>query len=174
MDRLGMVQAESKVCRPAQAMVWLGIQFNTLDMSMAIPKTKLAEVMECVIAWGDKRRATRKEMQSLLGLLNFVASVAPPTRLFTNRMLDDLREAPQAGAATFRVNLNRTSAFSLSCCPCLMAGASWARPCCPTNTKWSLMPASRAVGQCQAISTMRQLSRKRSVPGSTQLLTWSC
>ena len=111
MDRLGMVQAESKVCRPARAMVWLGIQFNTLDMSMAIPKTKLAEVMECVIALGDKKRATRKEMQSLLGLLNFVASVAPPTRLFTNRMLDDLREAPQSGAATLSCQFKQDISF---------------------------------------------------------------
>ena len=117
MDRLGMVQAESKICRPAQAMTWLGIHFDTMEMSMAIPKRKLGEVMECVTAWGVKRRATRKEMQSLLGLLNFVASVAPPARLFTNRMLDALREAPRVGTATLSCQFKQDVRFFVELLP---------------------------------------------------------
>ena len=100
MGDLGVVQAESKICLPAQTMIWLGIYFDTLEMSMSIPEAKLAEIMLCLAGWQDKTRATRREMQSLLGLLNFVASVAPPARLFTNRMLDALREAPRAGATS--------------------------------------------------------------------------
>ena len=115
--------------RPSQTMVWLGIQFNTLDMSMAIPKAKLGEVMECVTAWGGKKRATRKEMQSLLSLLNFVASVPPPpTRLFTNRMLDDLREAPQFCAATLSCQFKQDISFFMELLPmfnsrCIMGKA---------------------------------------------------
>ena len=61
-------------------------------MSMSIPSAKLKDVMQCLGEWRGKTRATRREMQSLLGLLNFVATVAPPTRLFTNRMFDSLSE----------------------------------------------------------------------------------
>ena len=69
-------------------------------MSMTIPKEKMGEIMQYLGEWGGKLRATRKEIQSLLGLLNFVASVAPPVRLFTNRMLDNLRETPPVGATS--------------------------------------------------------------------------
>ena len=100
MDKLGVVQAEKKICLPAQTMIWLGIYFDTVQMSMAIPEAKLAEIMVCLGGWLHKLRATRREMQSILGLLNFVASVAPPARLFTNRMLDELREAPQTGSTS--------------------------------------------------------------------------
>ena len=37
MGDLGVQQAESKICLPAQVMIWLGIQFDTLEMSMTIP-----------------------------------------------------------------------------------------------------------------------------------------
>ena len=97
MNDLGIVQAEEKICHPSQVMVWLGIYFNTKEMYMAIPRDKLEEIMACLETWRGQSRATRKEMQSLLGLLNFVASVAPPTRLFTNRMLDSLRETTASG-----------------------------------------------------------------------------
>ena len=100
MGTLGVQQAEHKICLPAQVMIWLGIRFDSLAMSMEIPRDKMEEIMVSLEAWSGKIRATRKEIQSLLGLLNFVASVAPPARLFTNRMLDDLRETPPVGATS--------------------------------------------------------------------------
>ena len=100
MDALGVQQAANKICLPNQVMVWLGIRFDSLAMSMEIPREKIVEIMACLAEWSGKARATRKEIQSLLGLLNFVASVAPPTRLFTNRMLDDLRETHPVGATS--------------------------------------------------------------------------
>ena len=111
MGELGVVQAEAKICLPSQYMVWLGIQFDTIAMSMSIPKAKLAEIMDCLERWRGKLRATRKEMQSILGLLNFVASVAPPARLFTNRMLDDLREAPPAGSTSLSCQFKQDVQF---------------------------------------------------------------
>ena len=100
MGTLGVQQAEHKICLPSQVMVWLGIRFDSLAMSMEIPRGKLDEIMACLGEWSGKTRATRREIQSLLGLLNFVASVAPPVRLFTNRMLDHLRETPPVGATS--------------------------------------------------------------------------
>ena len=111
MDLLGVVQAKSKICLPSQQMVWLGIHFDTIAMSMTIPQEKLDEIMACLGEWQGKLRATRKELQSLLGLLNFVASVAPPTRLFTNRMLDTLREAPASKATSLSYQFKQDVRF---------------------------------------------------------------
>ena len=117
MDGLGVVQAAAKICPPSQVMVWLGIFFDTKEMYMAIPHDKLLEIMSCIESWRGRVRATRKEMQSLLGLLNFVASVAPPTRLFTNRMLEDLRATNPTGTADVTEQFQRDVQFFLDLLP---------------------------------------------------------
>ena len=70
MDDLGVVHGESKICRPSQFMGWLSIYFNTKETYMAIPHEKLEEIMTCLESWRGRTRATKREMQSLLGLLN--------------------------------------------------------------------------------------------------------
>ena len=117
MDSLGVVQAAAKICPPSQVMVWLGIFFDTKEMYMAIPHDKLREIMSCIEYWRGRVRATRKEMQSLLGLLNFVASVAPPTRLFTNRMLEDLRATNPTGTVEVTEQFQRDVQFFLDLLP---------------------------------------------------------
>ena len=109
MEKLGVEEAKHKVCQPGQEMVWLGILFNTVDMTMQIPQEKLREVMEVVKQWRGREQATQREMQSLLGLLQFVASVAPPVRIFTNRMLQDLREAPKRGKETLSLGFKQAT-----------------------------------------------------------------
>ena len=111
MDALGVKQAPAKICPPAQVMTWLGIAFDTLTMIMSIPKAKLGEIMGTVEGWIERTRASRREMQSLLGLLNFVAGVAPPARLFTNRMLDDMREAPPVGSTSLSLQFKQDVRF---------------------------------------------------------------
>ena len=117
MGRLGVKQAEAKIYLPSRQMIWLGIHFDTDTMIMAVPKQKMREVMACLDMWLGKTRATRNEMQSLLGLLNFVASVAPPARLFTNRMLDDLREAPPYGATSLPLQFKQDVRFFVELLP---------------------------------------------------------
>ena len=111
MRDLGVKEAEAKICQPARVMIWLGISFDTEKMTMSVPEDKLAEVMRTVREWQGKGRASRKEMQSLLGLLQFVASVAPPARVFTNRMLQDLREAPDVGATSLSLGFKKDIGF---------------------------------------------------------------
>ena len=83
MAELGVREAVHKVCGPAQQMTWLGLWYDSVAMTVSIPATKLQEIMETLESWRGKTRATRLEMQRLLGLLQFVAGVSPPhTRLY--------------------------------------------------------------------------------------------
>ena len=111
MQELGVREAEAKICLPAQTMVWLGILFDTVNMTMSVPQVKLQEVMEIVQQWQGRVRASRHDMQKLLGLLQFVASVAPPARVFTNRMLQGLREAPAVGAGSLSLGFKQDVAW---------------------------------------------------------------
>ena len=78
---------------------------------MRIPPQKLNEIMVTIESWQDRSRATRSEMQSLLGLLQFVASVSLPTRIFTNRMLQNLRDTPKRGSETLSLGFKQDLDF---------------------------------------------------------------
>ena len=94
---IGLEVAPHKNCPPSQSMIWLGILVNSVDMTLSIPEGKLKEIQETVQNWDDKALANRKQVQSILGLLNFVGSVAPPVRIYTNRILNFLRGMPMEG-----------------------------------------------------------------------------
>ena len=117
LGQVGLVEAKHKVCLPSQMMIWLGILFNTLAMTMSIPKNKLSEIMECLKGWMNRTHATRREMQSILGMLQFVAKVAPPVRLFTNRMLECLRDTPRTGSHTLLWGFKKDVEFFLKPLP---------------------------------------------------------
>ena len=56
-------------------------------------------------------------MQSLLGTLQFVAGVSPPTRIFTNRMLQNMREMPKRGSESLSRGFKRNLALFLALLP---------------------------------------------------------
>ena len=117
MTSLGVVEAKHKVHEPAQAMVWLGIHYDSLAMTMTIPEAKMVEVMTILGEWHGRTRATRKDLQRLLGLLQFVASVAPPVRVFSNRMLQDLRDTPLRGSHGLSLGFRKDLKFFLDLLP---------------------------------------------------------
>ena len=117
LNDLGVREAVHKVCGPAQRMIWLGLLYDTLEMTISIPPEKMEEIMCLIEQWSGKKRATLKEIQSLLGTLQFVAGVSPPTRVFTNRILHDLREAPKRGTETLSWGFKRDIQFFAALLP---------------------------------------------------------
>jgi hypothetical protein len=97
---LGLVEAVHKASPPSQRMVWLGLQFDTISMTVSIPKSKLAEIQTLLKQWLNKSSAHKTQLQSLLGRLFHVAQCVRPARLFLNRMLSTLRRCPQVGHIT--------------------------------------------------------------------------
>ena len=78
-------------------MVFLGILFDTLSMTLHIPLDKIKEVLDILTEWQRKTSANRHQLQCLLGKLHHIAKCVRPARLFVSRMLDTLREAPPSG-----------------------------------------------------------------------------
>ena len=81
-------------------MVWLGLRFNTVAMTVSLPQDKLAEIQLLVHHWSSKPMATLRDLCTILGKLLYVSQVCPPARLFLNRMLDMLRECPEQSSFT--------------------------------------------------------------------------
>ena len=108
---LGLEEAPGKTCEPSTSMIWLGILIDSVKMVMSIPELKLSEISEYVKTWETRKIASRKDVQSLMGYLNLVGGVSPPTRVFSNRILNFLREMPKDGEVQITQELKEDVSF---------------------------------------------------------------
>ena len=72
-------------------MTFVGVLFNTETMTIEITPERLCELRALLTTWLNKELASLKEVQSLLGKLNFVAACVRPGRIFISRMLKWLK-----------------------------------------------------------------------------------
>ncbi len=62
--------------------MYIGVQFKTKSLTLEVTPERVEEILELVSMWKTKEKATRKEVESLFGKLNFIASVVRPGRIF--------------------------------------------------------------------------------------------
>ena len=91
LEDLGLQESAKKAVPPTTEITYLGVQFNSISMQMAVPPEKLAEIKEEIRRWERKTTITKKELQSLLGKLFWVAKVIRYARAFMGRLLEQLR-----------------------------------------------------------------------------------
>ena len=91
LEKCGIEESPEKSCPPSEIMVFLGVLFNTITMTVEVTPQRLTEIRSLIERWLEKDSATLKEIQSLLGKLNFVAACVRPSRIFVSRMLNWLR-----------------------------------------------------------------------------------
>ena len=90
---LGLPEAMDKAQPPTQRIKWLGIMVDAAEMTLSIPEDKVATVLQKVKHHYHQPYITKRNLQSLLGHLLFVAKCVPPARIFVSRLLDALRNA---------------------------------------------------------------------------------
>ena len=64
---------------------------DTVQCTVSIPADKLQFIKQLCHSWATKSTCTKKELQSLLGSLLYVAKCIKYARVFLNRMLNLLR-----------------------------------------------------------------------------------
>ena len=72
-------------------MVFLGLEINTITITIGIPQGKLIEIRLELDKWFINRRVTKKQVQRLVRLLNFAAHCVKPGRIYFSRVLNFLR-----------------------------------------------------------------------------------
>ena len=68
-------------------MLFLGLFYDTLKMSIEVPQDKLDSITLLVRVWLNTSSATKTALQSLIGKLAFVCACISPGRIFMQRML---------------------------------------------------------------------------------------
>ena len=85
---LGIPMAHEKTVGPCTVLSFAGIELDTVRSEARLPHDK---VMRCTSMLSDylkRKKVTLRELQSLIGLLNFACSVVLPGRAFLRRLID--------------------------------------------------------------------------------------
>ena len=85
---LGMPVAPDKTEDPTPVIIFLGIEIDSINQQLRLPKEKLARALKLLRSWSNKRTATKKELQSLAGTLEDAARIIVPGKAFLRRIYD--------------------------------------------------------------------------------------
>ena len=83
---LGVPLALAKLEGHTQSLTFLGIVLDTSRMEIQLPEDKLSRIRAQLTIWLGKKKATKKEILSLVGLLHHATKVVRPGRTFVSRM----------------------------------------------------------------------------------------
>ena len=120
LDRCGFEESVEKACPPNTKMILVGILFDTKNLTISIDGQRLAEISQLVLDWLTKQVCNKKDLQSLLGKLNFVSQCVRPGHIFVNRLLNWLREIPEKGRISIPNDFKLDLFGGVHFCPVIM------------------------------------------------------
>ena len=97
LAQFGPREAWEKTVLPSTLMVFLGIEVNSITLTLSIPADKWKEIQKLLSKWISKESATLKEVQQLAGSLNFTCRCVKSGRIYLSRILNFLRIIPKKG-----------------------------------------------------------------------------
>ena len=86
--RLGVPLAKEKTEGPITQIKFLGIEIDSMSMSLRLPDEKLGDLSNLIQTWLGKKKCTKRELLSLIGKLSSASKVIPSGRLFLHHLID--------------------------------------------------------------------------------------
>ena len=80
----------------------LGVMVDTRKLTLEVTPERVVEISLLVEAWLRKKKASMRDLQSLLGKLHFIATCVRTGRIFVSRLLNWLRNIVGSGHKIFR------------------------------------------------------------------------
>lgn len=112
LRKLGFHINWNKVVDPTTKITFLGIEIDSLAMCLRLPDEKLVQIRTELAAFQNRTRASKKQLQSLAGKLNFCASVVYGGRVFSRRIIDT-------------INLLKADNHKIKLTGCIRADIAW-------------------------------------------------
>ena len=109
-QRIGIPIAIGKTMGPDRALQFAGITLDTELMEVRLPEEKLDKCLSQLSYFCSRKSVTLKELQALIGLLNFACCVVVPGRAFLRRLIDLTRGVRKP---THHVRLTKESKYDL-------------------------------------------------------------
>ena len=98
LRELGFQISMGKVVSPCQLLVFLGIQIDTNALVLSLPKEKLDGTKVIVQSFVSRKRASKRQLQTLAGKLNWACKVVYGGRTFLRRIIDQMNMLSSPGA----------------------------------------------------------------------------
>ena len=89
---LGVEVAEDKTEGPSTCLTVLGIELDSVAMELRLPQEKLTRLRDALTSWRGRRSGIRKDLESLVGLLQHASQVVRPGRIFLRRLYNLLAQ----------------------------------------------------------------------------------
>ena len=86
LKELNVETAPDKIIPPTTRIEFLGITFDSQTMTMEVTQERIKELLEELNHWNIKTYTTRKEVESVVGKLQFASKCVKPGRTFTARL----------------------------------------------------------------------------------------
>ena len=116
LAELGLPEAEDKAQPPSTCVTWLGMNIDSCEMTLSIPQSKVADILQYVQRCKVTRSLHKRQLQSLIGKLMHLAKCVLPARVFMARLIEALRDMKTSWytrvTATMRADLEWFSQFA--------------------------------------------------------------
>ena len=111
---LGVPIADHKRDGPTTCLTFLGIEVDSVANELRLPADKLTRLQDLLHTWGDRKACSRKELESLIGLLNHACKVVRSGRSFLRRKIDLLHSVHHHPGSQTPIRLNTGSRSDLA------------------------------------------------------------
>ena len=92
LSKLAVDQSERKSVTPSQIIEFVGNIINTIDMTLSVMAQRKIEVLHELETWRNREACTRRQLESLIGKLQFMSNCIKPGRLFVSRLLNEMKK----------------------------------------------------------------------------------
>lgn len=110
-DVLGVPINGEKTEGPSTTLIFLGIELDTVNMEARLPEEKIVKIQNALHSAKRRKKMTLRELQSLIGLLNFACCVVVPGRAFLRRLIALTRGVSKPH---FRIRMNSQARLDLN------------------------------------------------------------
>ena len=90
-DQMGFPIASEKTVWPTTRIIYLGLEIDSDDMVVRMPKQKIDELISKICLVKDKKSVKLRHIQQLIGSLNFATRVIVPGRPFLRRLINSTK-----------------------------------------------------------------------------------
>ena len=88
LAELGIPMAPDKVEGPVTCLTFLGIELDSQTLTARLPADKLQRLTSMMAEWQDRKFCTKRELLSLIGVLQHATMVVRSGRVFLRRMIE--------------------------------------------------------------------------------------
>ena len=92
LTELGFLVSWDKVVSPSTCLVFLGVTIDTCAGTLSLDSGKLGKVLCKLQLFHTRKRATKRQLQSLAGLLNWACQAVKGGRFFLRRIIDSINK----------------------------------------------------------------------------------